>query len=43
MAVNFVNGLGYTVHRDILLAEDGETTSGKVEKICGGGPSSSTL
>ena len=37
MAVNFVDGLGYTVHRDILLAEGCKTTWGKVEKIWGGG------
>ena len=36
MARNFVDGLGYTVHRDILLAEDCKTTWGKVEKIWGG-------
>ena len=33
MAVNFVDGLGYTVHRDFLLAEGSKTTWGKVEKI----------
>ena len=45
MAVNFVDGLSYIVHRDILLAEDCKTTWGKVEKIWGGGggPCSSTL
>ena len=37
MARNFVDGLGYTVHRDILLAEDCKTTWGKVEKIWGAG------
>ena len=37
MAVNFVDGLGYTVHRDILLAEDCKTTWGKVKKFGGGG------
>ena len=26
MAINFVDGLGYTVHHDILLAEDCKTT-----------------
>ena len=33
MARNFEDGLGYTVHRDILLAEGCKTTWGKVEKI----------
>ena len=37
MARNFVDGLGYTVHRDILLAEDYKTTWGRVEKIWGAG------
>ena len=35
MARNFVDGLGYTVHRDILLAEDCKTTRGRVEKFWG--------
>ena len=44
MARNFVHGLGYTVHRDILLAEECKTTWEKVEKNFGGGePSSSTF
>ena len=33
MALNFVDGLGYTVHRDILVAEDCKTTWGRVEEI----------
>ena len=33
MARNFVDGLGYTVRRSILLAEDCKTTWGKVETI----------
>ena len=33
MARNFVDSLGYTVHRNILLAEDCKTTWGRVEKI----------
>ena len=37
MARNFVDGLGYTVHGDIVLAEDCKTTWGRVEKIWGGG------
>ena len=37
IARNFVDGLGYTIHCDILLAEDCKTTRGKVEKIWGGG------
>ena len=37
MARNFVDGLGYTVHRDILGAEDCQTTWGKVEKVWGAG------
>ena len=37
MARNFVDGLGYTVHRDILLVEDCKTTWGKVEKNLGAG------
>ena len=37
MARNFVEGLSYTVHRDILLVEDCKTTWGKVGKIWGGG------
>ena len=37
MAHNFVDGLGYTIHRDIFLAEDCKTTWGRVEKIRGAG------
>ena len=36
MARNFVDGLGYTVHRDILAVEDCKTTWGRVEKFWGG-------
>ena len=36
MARNFVDGLGYIVNRDILLAEVCKTTWGKVQKIWGG-------
>ena len=37
MARNFLDGLGYIVHRNILVAEDCKTTWGKVEKIwCAG-------
>ena len=37
MARNFVDSLGYTVHRDILVAGDCKTTWGRVEKILGVG------
>ena len=37
MAGNFVDGLGYTVHGDILAAEDSKTTWGRVGKIWAGG------
>ena len=43
MARIFVDGLGYTVHRDILLAEECKTSWGKVENFWGGEPSSSAL
>ena len=33
MARNFVDGLGYTVHCDILLVKDCNTTWGSVENI----------
>ena len=37
MAGNFVDGLGYTVLRDILVAEDRKSTWGRVEKIWAAG------
>ena len=37
MARNFVDGLGYTAHRDIPLVEECKTTWGRVEKILGAG------
>ena len=37
MALNFVDGLGYTVQRDILAVQDFKTTWGRSEKICAGG------
>ena len=37
MARNLVDGLGYTVHCDILAAENCRTTWGRVEKIWAGG------
>ena len=37
MARNFLDGRGYSVHRDILAAEDCKTTWGRVEKIWAGG------
>ena len=35
MARNFVDGLCYRVHRDILLAKDCKTNWGRMEKIWG--------
>ena len=36
MALNFVDGLGYTINRDILSPDDCKTAWGRVKKIWGG-------